>query len=284
MAVITFYTHGKDQTGNTVSAISFATFLGLTKNKKTLLISTGYKDNTVSESLWPIEKQRKSFFADAMQKYAPKQEVFQRGIDSLDRIVRSNKLEPNIITNYTRVALNDKRLEVIDSYMGDKGQFEQIQESYPKVIAAASRYYDNVIVDIDKRLNQQTKEEILNVSDIVLAMSIQKAHNVEQIKKLIDEKKCLKPENTLVTLGRYDKNMKYNAKNLARTILKQRKPLDTIPYNSQIAEAIQEGRVIDVIFGILNLRNADESYFFVQELQRLVDDIDEKVLQIEMRE
>ena len=77
--------------------------------------------------------------------------------------------------------------------------------------------------------------------------------------------------------------MKYNAKNLSRSVLKQRQIIDTIPYNFKVAEAIQEGRIIDVIFGIINLRNADENFFLAQELQRLVDDIDARVLQLEMR-
>ena len=280
MPVVTLFTYGKDQTGNTVSAISLATFLGLTKNKKTLLLSTGYRDKTVSESFWPVEEKKKSLFGGNAN--VPKPNIFQRGIDDLDRMVTSNRLSPETITNYTRVALRD-RLEIIDSYMGNPEQYEKIQSSYPKIIAAASKYYDNVIVDIDKRLSGKIKMEILNISDIVLAMSIQKMHNIKELQALIESGKILKKERTLITLGRYDKNMKYNAKNLSRSVLKQRQILDTIPYNFKVAEAIQEGRIIDVIFGIINLRNADENFFLAQELQRLVDDIDARVLQLEMR-
>ncbi len=280
MPVVTLFTYGKDQTGNTVSAISLATFLGLTKNKKTLLLSTGYRDKTVSESFWPVEEKKKSLFGGNAN--VPKPNIFQRGIDDLDRMVTSNRLSPETITNYTRVALRD-RLEIIDSYMGNPEQYEKIQSSYPKIIAAASKYYDNVIVDIDKRLSGKIKMEILNISDIVLAMSIQKMHNIKELQALIESGKILKKERTLITLGRYDKNMKYNAKNLSRSVLKQRQIIDTIPYNFKVAEAIQEGRIIDVIFGIINLRNADENFFLAQELQRLVDDIDARVLQLEMR-
>ena len=34
MAVVAFYTNGKDQTGNTVSALSLATYIGIVQNKK----------------------------------------------------------------------------------------------------------------------------------------------------------------------------------------------------------------------------------------------------------
>ena len=245
-----------------------------------MLLSTGYRDKTVSESFWPVEEKKKSLFGGNAN--VPKPNIFQRGIDDLDRMVTSNRLSPETITNYTRVALRD-RLEIIDSYMGNPEQYEKIQSSYPKIIAAASKYYDNVIVDIDKRLSGKIKMEILNISDIVLAMSIQKMHNIKELQALIESGKILKKERTLITLGRYDKNMKYNAKNLSRSVLKQRQIIDTIPYNFKVAEAIQEGRIIDVIFGIINLRNADENFFLAQELQRLVDDIDARVLQLEMR-
>ena len=83
MPVVTLFTYGKDQTGNTVSAISLATFLGLTKNKKTLLLSTGYRDKTVSESFWPVEEKKKSLFGGNAN--VPKPNIFQRGIDDLDK-------------------------------------------------------------------------------------------------------------------------------------------------------------------------------------------------------
>lgn len=280
MPVVTLFTHGKDQTGNTVSAILLATFLGLTKNKKTLLLSTGFRDRTVRESFWPIVEKKKSFFTGNTNTASAN--IFQSGIDDLDRMVTSNRLSPDIIKNYTRVALRE-RLEIIDSYMGSPEQYEKMQNSYPKITMVAKQYYDYVIVDIDKRLSSKVKMDILNISDIVLAMSVQKLNNIKELQALIQNGKILKNEKTLITLGRYDKNMKYNAKNLSRSVLKQRQIIDTIPYNFKVAEAIQEGRIIDIIFGIINLKNADENFFLAQELQRLADSIDSKFLQLEMR-
>ena len=37
MAVIAFYTNGKEQAGNTISALSLATYIGIEHNKRTLL-------------------------------------------------------------------------------------------------------------------------------------------------------------------------------------------------------------------------------------------------------
>lgn len=277
MPVVAFYTHCKDQTGNTVSAIALATYLGITQNKKTLLISTAYKDKTVRESFWTVEEKKKSGL------FGPNTQVIsQSGIEDLDRIVRSNRISPDIITNYTRVALRG-RLEIIDSFNGSMEQYEQIQNNYSKIASLANKYYDTVIVDIDKKLLTKNKLEILNISDIVIAMTTQKVHNINEIKNIMDGGKVFNKDNTLITLGRYDEKMKYNAKNLSRSVLKQKKIINTIPYNSLVFEAIQEGKIIDVIWKLLNLKNRDENYLLIQELQRLNEDIDDKVMALRMK-
>ena len=96
MAVITFYPSCDKETGNTIAAMTFATYIGITKNKKTLLISTGLNDSTIKESLWVIQqKKRSGLFGPNTTSMA------QNGIEELDRIIRSNRFTPEIITNYT---------------------------------------------------------------------------------------------------------------------------------------------------------------------------------------
>ena len=59
MAVVAFYTNIKDQTGNTVSALSLATYMGIVQNKRTLLISTALNDKTIKEALWPPQTKKR---------------------------------------------------------------------------------------------------------------------------------------------------------------------------------------------------------------------------------
>ena len=89
---ITFFTNGRDQAGNTVSTIALATYLGITQNKKTLLMSTAYKDKTMIESFWAPEENKRIL----LQGVKAPQGISQSGIQDLDRIVRSNRVSPNI--------------------------------------------------------------------------------------------------------------------------------------------------------------------------------------------
>ncbi len=62
MAVVAFYTNGKEQAGNTVSAVSLATYMGIVQNKRTLLISTALNDRTIKEALWPPQTRKRRNF------------------------------------------------------------------------------------------------------------------------------------------------------------------------------------------------------------------------------
>ena len=43
-------------------------------------------------------------------------------------------------------------------------------------------------------------------------------------------------------------------------------------------EAIQEEKIIDLFLKLMSLKGKDENTFFVEELKRLSDDIDQKIL------
>ena len=225
MSVITFYTNCKDQTGNTVSAISLATYMGIVQNKRTLFISTSFNNNEIKMALWPERKSNKSGLFGPNTNMAS---VNDNGIEGLDRIIRSNKISPSIITDYTRVALRG-RLEVLQGYSGSEEQYKEIQKQYLQIISLAKQVYENVIVDIDRELENKIKFEILNMADINIAMTTQKMENIKKLIKTISEGVILRNTNTIIALGKYDEHSKYNAKNLSRNILRTKEIINTIP-------------------------------------------------------
>ncbi len=277
MSVITFYTSCKEEAGNTVSALSFATYSGITENKKTLIISTGLNDTTMTDSLWPIQRKRISGL------FGPNTSVIsQNGMEDIDRMVRANRLTPEVMQNYTRVALKG-RLELLNGYKGTEEQYIDIQRNYAQIITLASKAYDNVIVDLDKTLNKQVKTQVLNVSDIVVALTSQKFSNVKELVEKIENNDTFRSDNTIFAIGKYNDRTKYNIKNISRSLLKKTETINTIPYNSLIFEATQEGKVIDVFWKFLNLKIKDENTFFIDELKRLKEEVDKKIKNIQMR-
>lgn len=271
MSVITFYTSGKDQTGNTASAIALATYMGIVQNKKILFISTALNNNEIKKALWPTQIKKKSGL------FGPNNTVSvnDNGIEGLDRIIRSNRISPDIITDYTRVALKG-RLEILQGYSGSEEQYKEIQKQYLQIIALAKKVYDTVIVDIDRELEAKTKLEILKETDVVVAMTTQKLDNISNTVRTMAEGVAFKKSNSILTLGKYDDKSKYNAKNISRNILKTKEIINTVPYNTVLFEEMQEGRLIDMFIRFLSLNVKDENTFFVDEIKRLKENIDKK--------
>lgn len=271
MSVITFYTSGKDQTGNTASAIALATYMGIVQNKKILFISTALNNNEIKKALWPTQTKKKSGL------FGPNNtaSVNDNGIEGLDRIIRSNRISPDIITDYTRVALKG-RLEILQGYSGSEEQYKEIQKQYLQIIALAKKVYNTVIVDIDRELEAKTKLEILKETDVVVAMTTQKLDNISNTVRTMAEGVAFKKSNSILTLGKYDDKSKYNAKNISRNILKTKEIINTVPYNTVLFEEMQEGRLIDMFVRFLSLNVKDENTFFVDEIKRLKENIDKK--------
>ena len=198
----------------------------------------------------------------------------------MDRVIRSNKVSPEIIKDYTQVVLTD-RFEILLGLEESRGQYDLLKERYSQIISLAGKYYDLVIVDLDNNVGQQTVIDILNDSDIIISMVSQRAKQIEKIQEMINKRVLLKKEKTIVTLGRYMPNTKYNIKNISRNLLKTRDMVNTIPYNDLFFEATQEATVIDLFLNFTKLKERDVNYFFVQELKRLYDTIQ---LKLSMRE
>ena len=130
--------------GTTSSCIAFATEIAIQHNMKVLLVSTAFNDSLINDSFWQ-DKKKKSFslFGGSTKG----KEVETSGIVGLDRMLRSNKLSPDIITDYAKIVLTN-RLEILPGIENDKEQYKQVKEKYAQIISLAGKYYDMVVVDL----------------------------------------------------------------------------------------------------------------------------------------
>ena len=162
MSIVTFYNSAREQTGQTMSAIAIATNMAIQHNIKILLISTSLNDDTIKNSFWHEKPNLLSGIFGSNANV-----VNQSGIEGLDRVVRSNKISPDIIKDYTKVVLKN-RLEVLLGVTGTEEQYSNIYDQYLEIVIQASKYYDFVFVDLDKKLSGKVKREILKCSDIIV--------------------------------------------------------------------------------------------------------------------
>lgn len=269
MAIITFKSNGNKETGNTASLIAVATYMSIKHNIKTLLLSTSLNDDTIQQSFWTESKKNKILPNSTNNQM----NSIQSGIEGLSRMINSSKIEPRLVRDYTKVVLMG-RLDVLSGCTGTEEQYIETQKSYAKLISVANQYYDMVLVDLDNKLNATMQEQILQISDIIVYTTCQKLKDIQLLNQKIND-------NNIVAIGKYDDDLKYNMKNISRTLLKNTKRLNTIPYNGRFYESLQEGTVIDLFLNMLRIKNQrDPNYIFLQEVENSVKNINETLKEV----
>lgn len=208
-------------------------------------------------------------------------ELETSGIVGIDRMLRSNKMTPELITDYAKIVLTN-RLEILLGVETDEEQYNHVKEKYSQIIKMAGQYYDMVIVDLDRQVGRQVELEVLGVSDIVVALIPQRAKQIEEVMKMINSGAPLKEQNTILAIGKYMEDTKYNVKNISRNLIRSKELINTIPYNNLFFEATQEGKVIDLFLNFMRIKEKDENYQFVEELKRLNKVIKEKLKSLQI--
>ena len=209
MSIVTFWNNGKEQTGKTLSLAAICTYLAFEHNYRILVISTGYQNDNLDNCFWEKKQNTKR----NLGLFGPNTNVaIEEGISGLTKMMRSNKLSPNQITNYTKIILKD-RLEILPTFKGDKNEYNnEIRNYYPDIINLANGYYDLVFVDLDKQVQEDIEEQIMASSNLIVANLSQRLTSINSFIELREEKTIFKSKKTLLLIGRYDKLSKYNIK------------------------------------------------------------------------
>ena len=97
--------------------------------------------------------------------------------------MKSNKLSPDHITNYTKIIFKD-RLEILPTYKGDKEQYNDIRRYYPDIITLANNYYDLVFVDLDKQVQDDIADTILENSNLIVVNLSQRLTSINEFVEL----------------------------------------------------------------------------------------------------
>lgn len=272
MSVITFWNSRKEETGKTLSMAAIATYMAIEHNIRTLIISTTNNEDKLKKCFWEEQKKPKINLGI----FGPNTTVLdtESGVKGLTKMIRSNKITPNIITNYTKVVFKD-RLEVLlgsEEKDGTLGSTD-IQEAYPEIITSANEYYDRVFVDLDYNIKPEIREKILKQSDVIVLNLSQRLSSIKEFKQKKEENVLLRSPKTLLLIGRYDKFSKYNSKNISRYLGEKNQVL-TIPYNTLFFEAAEEAGVPDLFLKFKKFNDQeDRNAFFISEIKRATENI-----------
>ena len=267
MSVVTFWNNGSEQTGKTLAIAAITTYMAIEHNYKILVISTGHKDSTIDRCFWEEKKLKRN-----LGLFGPNTNIaMEDGVVGLETIMKSNRISPEQITNYTKIIFKD-RLEILPSFKGEKIEYDELKTYYPDIINLANRYYDLVFVDLDEELGEDLKDTILSNSNLIVVNLSQRLTSINEFMKIREEKEILSSNKTLILIGRYDKFSKYTIKNISRYMGEKNK-VSTIPYNTLFFEACEEAKVPDLFLRLRKIDEEDRNSIFIEEVKRTSDNI-----------
>lgn len=284
-SVITFINNLDEESGKTMSLVAIATYMAINYNEKILVISTTNKEDKIKSCYFEeqqVKKLRLGLFGDKTSTIDT-----ESGIEGIAKMVRSNKLTPEVITNYTRVVFKD-RLEIILGYQPKEGKQEdidvtEIDEEYPNLISIAKMYYDRILVDLDNNLSEELRQRIVDHSDLVIVNTSQNLNSIKKLKTKKENSPLLQSSKTLILVGRYDKFSTYNAKNITR-FLGEKNQVLTIPYNTLLFEASNEAGVPDLFLRLKRISDIDDrNAIFMQEVKRATENIIYRLQDLQMK-
>lgn len=277
MSIVTFWNNKKEETGKTLAIAAISTYMAIEHNKRILVVSTGHKDATLDRCFWEERKLKKN-----LGLFGPNTNTaMEDGIVGLETLMKSNRVSPEQITNYTKIIFKD-RLEVLPSFKGENLEYNEIKTNYPDIITLANRYYDLVLVDLDDEVGDDIANQILQSSNLIVATLSQRLTSINNFMKMREEVPAFNSPKTLILIGRYDKFSKYTIKNMTRYMGEKNK-VSTIPYNTLFFEACEEAKLPDLFLRLRKVDDDDRNAFFLSEVKRAADNITYRLQDLAMK-
>lgn len=278
MAIITFCSNETKETGQTMSLAATAAYMAIEHNYKILVISTDFNDLSLENCFWEYDKIRNASTIKKDEKVG-----IESGIEGLVKALISNRTSNEIIRNYSRIVLKDRLDILLAPTTKVYQEYIQIAERYTDILQVAKRYYDLIFVDLSKKMPRKVAAEILKLSDILVINMTQRLKTINDFIELRETNDFYQRKNVMLLMGRYDKNSKYNIKNVTR-YLKEKKMISVVPYNTLYLEAASEGGIIEFMLKAKNVTDElDSNNIFIKELKKLDENIIFKLQELQMK-
>lgn len=278
MAIITFRSNELKETGQTLSLVAIATQFAIEHNYRILIVSTNFKDQTLENCFWELDKLNRPIITNQSHVSIG----VDSGVESLVRVLASNKTNPEIVKNYSKIILRDRLDVLLSPSTQNYQEYTQVCDKFPEILQIADRYYDLIFVDLSSRMQEREAQNILNISDLIIFNITQRLKNINDFMELRENDENYKKRNVILLLGRYDAHSKYNIKNVTR-YLRERKLILAIPYNTLYFEACSEGKVIDFFLKLKNVDVNDRNHLFISEVNRANETILYKLQELQMK-
>ncbi len=262
MAKVTFWSMDKAMAGNTHAILATATLMGISHKVTSIIIQSNFNSKKIESSYTPYDEIVESGAFESSN----------IGISALSRLITSNKLTPDFIQNYAKPVLKS-RLDVLYGINSkDIELYNQIKENLTYLSRKANEIYDLVFLDVPKGNKDNSVNNVLLDSDIVVCMLTQDMVKLSEFFKQIENDEILKDKQKIFVIGDYDDKSKYTAYNIASRF-KVKEPIFTLPHNMIFADACNDGNVIDFFYKNMNAEKNDYNGKFIASVGEIVQKI-----------
>ncbi|MBR3152825.1 MAG: hypothetical protein IKF52_04400 [Clostridia bacterium] len=278
MAIVSFWSNIKKETAQTLSIVAIATYMAVEHNSKILILDTNFNNPTINNCFFNSNMQ----LAQSMRSGRVD---LGSGISGLTKLITSGKINPESITDYTKIIFKNNRLELLTNVNPENPmEAEKIKSGFPELVKMAGLYYDYVFVDLQKGLDEPFIKKVIDVSNVVVTNITQRMRDLDEFNILRQNDPTFRTEKIFPLIGRYDRFSKYTKKNVARH-LGFRREFSAVPYNTLFFEAASEGGVRDYFMKFRKdlIDSSDRNSIFIQEIGNTAENIMMRVQENQMR-
>lgn len=244
--------------GVTSATAALAAFIGFEYDVRTLVSQPQRTDGDMERFFnKTINQYNRQFFA-----------IGGLGLDSLERVAKSSKLERDSVKNYA-LMVERNRLDLLwGSERLNRPQQSSI-DAVNMVFRMAAEYYGISLLDARSGQENEVSNSLIKEADLVIVCVNQ---NVSVLEKYFESQQnhwpeALKQKPHLLLMTQYDPLSKYKIKNIANKY-KYKLPILTIPYNTSFKDHMNDGDIKGFFARNRYISSSNENYYFVQEVGR----------------
>ena len=145
MAIITFWNDNTGKSGQTHSALAIASYMGIERNYRILLMSTKANDQVMLQAIGADTRNKT---IKKLTKVKQSMDL-ESGMEGMAKLAAANRLSPEIVPNYTQIVYKN-RLEIVTAPVGKQDfEYDRVYSSCKDIVNVARKYYDIIIIDLN---------------------------------------------------------------------------------------------------------------------------------------
>ena len=270
MSIITFLNKDKKESGQSLSVAAIATLMAIEHNYRILIISTDFNDKTLEGCFFNPNKKGniKDMFTKSLNA------DIANGLEGLIRMFASNRADKDVIRSYTKPILKD-RLDILESpKTNDFKEYINISTYFSQIADVANSAYDIVLVDLSNKIPLENQRKMTDLSTLVVVGLNQNQNSINNFENLKLEDEFYRRKNVILSIGKYNMNSKYTAKNIGRYLKEKNLPV-VVPYNILFSDNCTEGKILDYFLAIKEYKvSQGKDQYFCAQVRETIERID----------